>query len=321
MSSLRKLDKDHALAELAAVRSLIDQLADDDYFTRISLESRATDLQEEVASFGDIDTRVGASAALFFGGRPVLGTRGIEAEFAGQAVSKFQDLVSKMYALNFVGLGTRGVVPQKAASALHITNVVRGSFGFLLEEESNSLLETPLNAAVEDTTKLLAALGQNDEEEFRTAVESIDARVLATAKEFFSLMDESAATLRLVTSDFEQQFGSDAVVRALERASTTAVEDTREIVIGQLAGVLPEAHQFEFRSLDGRGTIRGRVDRSLTTQELINFNSTWVNRTSQAEMMVRRVVENGTVVRLSYTLLSIQAPPQLSTQLTISQGR
>ena len=32
------------------------------------------------------------------------------------------------------GLGQRGIVPNKGASTLHITNIVRGSFGFLLEE-------------------------------------------------------------------------------------------------------------------------------------------------------------------------------------------
>jgi hypothetical protein len=55
-----------------------------------------------------------ASAALFFGGDPAIGARGIESEFAGSAVTKFQDIVAKVLAHETGGLGQRGIVPNKA---------------------------------------------------------------------------------------------------------------------------------------------------------------------------------------------------------------
>jgi hypothetical protein len=127
-------------------------------------------------------------AALFFGGRPVAGARGIESEFGGNAISKFQDLVAKLLAEEGGSrLGQRGVVPNKAAATLHVTNVVRGSFGFLFEqiEPQHELIDTALKTAVEKASQVLNVLAKPDEEEFRKGVETVDQRVLATVGEFF----------------------------------------------------------------------------------------------------------------------------------------
>jgi hypothetical protein len=76
---------------------------------------------------------------------------------------------------------------------------------------------------------------------------------------FFNLMSQSGATLRLVAGETDRSFGMEAVDRAAERAISTTVQDDEEDIKGQLAGVLPDAHQFEFRAGAGRGIIRGKV--------------------------------------------------------------
>ncbi len=178
---------------------------------------------------------------------------------------KFQDIVAKVLADESGRLGQRGVVANKAAATLHITNIVRGSFGFLLEEAQpqQPLLDTQLKTAVDDAARLLDAFGRAlDEEEFRSAVENfIDPRVLSTARGFpsTSCARQMDATLRFVAGGRDRSFGAEAVERAAERATTTSVEDTDGTTLaGQLAGVLPDAHQFEFRTAE-QGTIRGRV--------------------------------------------------------------
>uniref|UniRef100_UPI00261B29EC hypothetical protein n=1 Tax=Dokdonella sp. TaxID=2291710 RepID=UPI00261B29EC len=134
MSSLRKLERDFVHADFVAVSALLNQLSDEDVMSRLSLEARLEELRQRIAQFGAEPTAPMASASLFFGGRPVVGGRGIESEFAGAAVTKFQDIVAKVLAHETRGLGQRGIVPNKGAATLHITNIVRGSFGFLLEE-------------------------------------------------------------------------------------------------------------------------------------------------------------------------------------------
>jgi hypothetical protein len=309
MTSLRKLERDFVRADLAAVTGLLAQLDDEDVMARLGLEARQDELKQTIAHLDEAGDEPVASAALFFGGGPVIGARGIESEFAGSAVTKFQDIVAKVLAHESGGLGQRGIVPNKSASTLHITNIVRGSFGFLLEEvhPQQPLMETSLKMAVDEATRLLEALGEPDEEQFRTAVEATDDRVLGTAREFFELMRQSGATLRLVAGETDRSFGSEAVARAAERATSTTVEDAEETIRGQLAGVLPDAHQFEFRAGPDRGTIRGKVSRTFAADQLARFNRDWVNVDATVRVNVKRVRRNGAVVRESFTLLALDA--------------
>lgn len=311
MTRLRKLERDFVRADLAAVSSLLAQLKDEDVMARFGLEARREELQQAVARLEGEGEEPEASAALFFGGKPVIGTQGIESEFAGIAVSKFQDIVSKVMAYEAGTLGQRGVVPNKSASKLHITNIVRGSFGFLLEEvqAERPVAGTALKSAVDETTKLLDAFGNDDEESFRTTVESIDERVLTTAREFFNLMRDRGATLRLVSGDTDRSFGTESVTRAAERATSTVVQDREETIQGQLAGFLPAAHEFEFRAAGERGTINGRVDRSLTTDQLEQFNRDLIGTASEARIHIRRLLRSGALVRESFTLLDLRPAP------------
>jgi hypothetical protein len=307
MTSLRKLEHDRTRADLASVESLLDQLSDEDVMMRLGLESRREELIAAIQGFDDQEETT-ASAALFFGGRPVAGNRGIESEFGGSAVTKFQDLVAKLLAREVGELGQRGVVPKKDAATLHITNVVRGSFGFLLEEiePQHELVETALKSAVDHASKLLRAFTEPNDEKFQEAVETVDNRIVSTAREFFDLMRDSGATLRLVVGESDNIFGVEGVARAAERADTTEVEEAEETMEGQLGGFLPDAHLFEFSSATPRGTIRGKVDRALSTLELADFNKRFVNVPAKVQLQVRRVRRNGQIVRESFTLLKLE---------------
>ncbi len=312
MASIRKIERDFLRADIAGVDALIGTLREEDVVTRFSLEEKRAELLQSLTELEQRAPETSASAALFFGGRPVIGSQGIESEFAGAAVGQFQDLIAKILAHDTGNLAERGTVPRKGSSTLHITNIMRGSFGFLFEEVRPQLeiLDTSLKNAVDEATRLLDAFGEEDEEQFRSAVEEIDQRVLATTREFFDLMRRSGATMRLVAGDADRSFSADAVGRAAERAKTTTLEDDDEILMGQLAGVLPEHHQFEFRTLDDRGTIRGKVNRNLTAHQLGVFNRQYVDVNVRAVVKVKRVLRNDAVVRVSYTLVSIEPDQQ-----------
>jgi hypothetical protein len=133
---------------------------------------------------------------------------------------------------------------------------------------------------------------------------------IATAGDFFGLMRRSGATLRLVAGESDTSFDPEAVARAAERATTTTVEDAEEVVEGQLGGVLPDAHQFEFRTLGSRGTFRGKVDRAIPPTELANYNRRWVNIDAMARLQVKRILHQGRIVRESFTLLGLDAANQ-----------
>jgi hypothetical protein len=310
MTSLKKLERDRTVAELASIESLLAGLTAEDVMTRLSLEDRRDELQRiiaEMPEFGDGT----ASAALFFGGRPVAGQRGVESEFAGSAVAKFQDLVAKLLVQEIGELGQRGPVPNKAASTMHITSIVRGSFGFLMEElqSQGELVDTALSRAVADASKLMAAFGSEDEGTFEAAAGEVDSRVLTTAGELFGLLNENGATLRLVAGQHDDAFNRQAIELAVARAATTAIGEDFESLDGQLIGTLPDGHMFEFRKPDG-AVIRGRVDRAISTDQLLQWNLTLLNSDAKGRFKIRRVYKDGELVREGFTLLELAVPPR-----------
>ncbi|MGA2124999.1 MAG: hypothetical protein ABSG76_02500 [Xanthobacteraceae bacterium] len=96
MSSLQKLERDRTRADLASLNALLAQLTDEDVMMRSDLESRRDERAASIAAL-EMAPEHTASAALFVGGQPVAGVRGIEAEFGGNSVVMFQDLVAKLH--------------------------------------------------------------------------------------------------------------------------------------------------------------------------------------------------------------------------------
>lgn len=306
MSALAKLRKEVTAADLAAVESLLGEIHDAKSLSRLSLESRRTELHDELQKFAQHDDDTHASAALFFGGRPVVGSHGIASDFGGRALQSFQELITKQLADETVGLGQRGIVPQRDAARLHITNIVRGSFGFLLEEVDSQerLVQSQLALTMEKVTDLIASLGSEDEEHYRAILENLDPRVLAQAKDFFTLLDQADATFRLVQGSHDFAFSRSDVHRATERATTTRVSEDTERVEGILLGVLPDAHQFEFELTNG-AVIRGKVTREFG-RDLRALSRELHDKEALATLLVRRVYRASTVVRESFTLAAIK---------------
>lgn len=119
-------------AELATLNSLLSNLAADDVLGRLGLQSRREEIQQELGALRANPETV-ASIALMFGGRPVLGSRGIEAAFASEVVAKFQDLVTNVWGTaEGADLPARGPVPDREQSQLHITSLLHGSGRFSL---------------------------------------------------------------------------------------------------------------------------------------------------------------------------------------------
>ena len=105
---LRKLRLDGLRAELSLVQELLRQSLDaGDPVGELQYEHRRNIITKEIKELEETVT-TSASVTLFFGGRPVLGSKGIAAEFAGGALEKFQDLVTKTFAKAEIGqLGKR----------------------------------------------------------------------------------------------------------------------------------------------------------------------------------------------------------------------
>ena len=302
----QKLERDFVSANLAAVEALLAEMTDEDDLSAMSLEAHRDELRAELAKM-EATPETTASATLFFSGRPVIANRGIEAEFGADAAKSYQDIVTRQFAYRQTGrLGQRGNIPGRDQSKLYITHVVRGSFGFRLEElaPQTPLLASALKEAMDETARVMLAFAEPDEEVSLASVTNLDGRVLDAVRGFFDLMRRSDAVFRLVSGELDRPFDRAAVQRAAERASITTLRESDESLDGELAGVLPERRLFEYRTA-GLGTIGGVLGADLADDEVARLNLDWVGKPSRVTVRTRQAVRGERTSRPGYTLLAI----------------
>jgi hypothetical protein len=307
-----KLRLEEASAERASVQFLLSQAQQTgDAIGRRQFERRLRELDDELRVLGNIDEKL-ASAALFFSGPKVIGSRGIEADFAGDTLEKFQDLVSKRFARRELGLpGARGPVAARGDSKLMVTGVTRGSFGFVLEEvnDQQQITRTQLHEVVSDVVDLIAQISDPIEEVFLEAVADIDSRSLGATRALFSTLSSAQASMRIVEGAREISLGRDEIQRAKERTEGLEVSERDNIQMsGLLYGLLPAHRRFEFvvdeTGENFSGRVAADVSRAMGDQLLGGlFNP--VGKRWVAEFELREVTRPGRPVRRFYTLLRL----------------
>ena len=253
----KKLNIDSLSSEITAVKELLSSAQQSgDIVGEMQLEHRLKELALKVESLkSDTIADNSASVALFFGGQPVLGSKGIAAEFAGLALEQFQNLIAKVFASNEVGaLGERGKVPFKANSELMVTGLARGSFGFVLDEMSDQmqLESSQLSQVIDKASFLLRDTAAQDEAVFEALLEELEPRTLIALKEFFSNLDSNKATIRVVEKDLDFILDGPAIHRAKIRTEATSIEEKTSDIEGILVGFLPEHRKFELQDKTGQ---------------------------------------------------------------------
>lgn len=312
---ISRLRRDGLAAELGAVLSLLsDRSEESDPIGWFQLEARKRSLEDELAAASEQSPA--ASVGLFFGGKPVVGSRGVFAEFGGKAIEQFQDLVNKQHAALDGPVGSRGPIATRDKAPLLIADVARGSFGFILEEISPpQLIDSSTKYAVDVVAGLLARVGEADDEGFDSAVEDVDQRVLGALREFISLVNNEGATLRIVDEERDFSLSREAIERAQKRVAGLEIWDTPETVAGRLY-ILPEAKRFELHPVGGGASIRGSIAAD-ALQSLVDernealpnvIGSVWT-----VDLAVRELRHPNLPTKRSYRLLAARPGPEPST--------
>lgn len=280
----RKLKLEGMQAELSAVSALLQQAIEfADPVGELQYSHRKKSLEQEIGQIAETPEK-SASVALFFGGAPVLGSRGISADFAGHALELFQELVSRSFATAELGvLGKRGPVPYRDSTKLMITEIAKGSFGFVLDEMSDQLEleDTSLKLMVEDVAKLLERTASPNELDFEEIAETLDARTLQSLRDFFITLDSNNATIRVVEDIADFTLDSTSIHRGRIRTEATSIDESEDFIIGVLFGFLPEHRKFELRIATGE-TVYGSVSKeaaeqyvSLLSSEKVMIGNSW----------------------------------------------
>lgn len=264
----RKLRLDGLQADLASLDALLQSAREmDDPVGEYQIEKRKSAIEAELKALTAAQERK-ASVALFFGGKPVLGSRGISADFAGHMLEYFQDLVSRAFASNELGsLGERGPIPKRQATDLMVTQLTRGSFGFVLDELSDQaeLEGTALKAMVEEVVTIVEKVASSNEIDFEEVAEQLDPRMLISLKDFFMTLDAAEATVRLVDDVADISLDQPAVHRARLRIEATSIDEADLLIEGVLVGFLPEHRKFEIQ-VGQNLTLYGSVSKEAAEQ-------------------------------------------------------
>lgn len=253
----KKLSIDSLSSEITTLNELLSSARQSgDFVGEMQIEHRISELSIKLESLRE-DTVYdnNASVALFFGGQPVLGSKGIAAEFAGAALEQFQNLIAKVFANSEAGdLGERGKVPFKPNSELMVTGLARGSFGFVLDEmnEQVQIESSQLSHVIDKAALLLRDSAAQDDAIFESILEELEPRTLIALRDFFSNLDSSKATIRVVEKELDFTLDGPSIHRAKIRTEATSIEESTTEIEGTLVGFLPEHRKFELADNTGK---------------------------------------------------------------------
>ncbi|MFM0315986.1 hypothetical protein PQR36_13940 [Paraburkholderia nemoris] len=317
---LKKLEMDALQSDLASVEEMLaSRTEEDDPSGFYQFTARKAELEQALA-LAEARPTAHAELGIFFGGGPVQGSRGINADFAGKALEDLQALVSKRFSGRENGrLGLRGPVPRAENSQLLVTDVMRGSFGFVLEESGadGDMVDTPLKEVVDEVADILSRVGAPDEAVFDEAAATLDERMLVTLKQFLQRLDESGATLRVVDGVRDFLLDRNAVALARQRTQAMEIEERGAEFTGTLF-LLPDSRRFDmYTTEDGQPAIlRGTVSRTAMGQlagqgdlDQPAIDPRDIPRgTWRVEVRVREIRERNRVPRKVYTLSRLLGP-------------
>lgn len=305
---LRKLERAGLQADLADVGALLEDIReDDDPIGYSQFAERRRDIEQALVTLGEAADETG-KVALLFGGRPVWGSRGIDAEFASRAIDTFQRAVAAQTASAAGPVGARGRLAQDAAPQLLVTDIGRGSFGFVLEEgaDHGQLVESPMKHALDQIAHAMRGVAALDEESFNAAIDAVEPRALKALAEFFAQLHESGAEVRLIEGDEDFVLDAQAINRARSRTEQIQIDEEVIEEDGVLVGLVPQRRSFEWKRPSGEtivGTAQGDIAR---VYEQCLFDEHPMMGALHARFRVRRVSRRGAAPHFAYTLLQVE---------------
>ena len=238
------------LSEQAELHRLLGVQSPGDLFGRLSLERRLAKVEARLVPYEGLSWQSDRVRLLFRGG-PVLGHRGVLAEFGGRAVNRFAEAVTVVGSSLSGELADGGAVPRRDQYRLAITDTVPGSFGFELEDASQQLVQegesSPVALAVAEVKKIISASADNDDA-LAEAVAGGNRRAIRAVREFLQTVADAGAVCSLEFRNSLFRFhDSGQVQRSVRRLREDNIVDGEVTLDGYFEGFLPGGRRAEFR--------------------------------------------------------------------------
>lgn len=260
-------------SEIDELEKILSGISEEAVIERYSFEKRLQKAQQELHSL-DTATAEPESLRLTFRGAPVVGNKGIQADFAGKASTAFSDAFSAILAGINSTLNYMGPIPDKAKHPLIITGTAVGSFGFEIElPASNDLFGeyTRADEAIESFRELLRVSAEGTDDDIADIVQEIHPRAVRKVADFLDLLHRNNAWCGLEFRDQYFKYSNiEQLVVSEDRLREENIDEREETYFGEFQGVLPQGRTFEFRVADEGNIIRGKIDDGVEDPDFLN---------------------------------------------------
>ena len=238
------------ISERSALNKLLGQTSAGNVIGRMSLERRLREVETALEAYEGFSPHK-VTARLTFSGRPVSGSRGIWADFGGNAVSKFADALAQVGAGMDGSLSAKGPILNRDDYRVMITATAPGSFGFEIEEASQQPAfvgeTTPVERAIAEVKNILEASVGTDEE-LTEAIAGANVRALHAVRDFLETVAKGEAICALTFHEDAFRFRDVAQIqRSVARLSEDNIQDDDGLTLkGKFEGFLPNSRRAEF---------------------------------------------------------------------------
>ena len=248
------------ISEQTALNRMLAQTPESAVLSRMSLNDRLQEVETELKNYIGYSPQL-IDASLTFGGEPVVGSRGIYADFGSKAISAFSKAVSLVGASRYGPLGPRGPVSHSEDYQLIITGTALGSYGFQVEAASQRPVPegkaTPVEFAITRVKQILEASLATDEE-LTDTIKEIDKRALMGVHDFLKTVADNKAVCALAFQGDVFRFRDvDQVRRSQNRLSHDNIKEANVTVAVGVLGFFPHSPRVQLEIRGGEDEFWG----------------------------------------------------------------
>jgi hypothetical protein len=290
-------------AQLLEMDRLLASSADDPIMS-LALRTRRESLEKQAR-----ETPAGPPrprTVLFFAGPPVLGSQGIDAQFAVAALHPFLEMVKTQYSAQKHGrVGARGPRKDESEAKLLLTGLPRGSFGLELSQPqpADFIAAEQLSDALVRLTEVLASAADTDER-FAFSLDKISPRVLPRLKDFLDVVAGQDAYLRVESGELKVAIPKDRLAAARDRVGAAKTTDRPVEMEGVFRGATLDSWRFDFRPKED-DTIAGRIADEVE-DNAVEAMLPLTNHPCRARLREITITTRDGTQRHRYELLSLQ---------------
>ena len=268
-------------SEISELETILAQIPADRVIDRMSFETRLINAKEAIARINP--KNLPKKVRLTFRGNPVFGSHGIAAEFASKASTSFTEAFTAIVASINENLRYMGPIPDKQRNQLIITGTAIGSFGFEYELPSENAGSDPTQlemnyessnnteVAMQKLEDLFRVASEGNDDELSELVDEIHPRAVKKVAEFLTYISDQEAWCGLDFNESNFRFtGSNQVRNSAQRLNADNIRDATEEFTGRFDGALPTSRTFEFKTVDQKGILRGKIGPDIEDSHVIN---------------------------------------------------